>query len=194
MIFKLSAQIGQCIAPVRIVSKTTKHAQDLDGQQEGSSHIFSGILGPLQPVQRAEYRGVILALQAYLGIPIGIDNLNVLREVAELLSQGVTGTPLPLVKDGDLLATIHSMLYLRGMDTVKVSKVKDHATQAMADSGDVRSEDLVGYKGADTAADLGRLRQQDDVIAARRDLLPARRHWYPILLDFHKLMVAISPH
>ena len=62
------------------------------------------------------------------------------------------------------------------------------------DSGDVRSEDLVGNKGADTAADLGRLRQQDDVIAARRDLLPARRHWYPILLDLHKLMVAISPH
>ena len=36
--------------------------------------------------------------------------------------QGVSGTPLP-VKDGDLLATIHSMLCLRGMDTVTVSKV-----------------------------------------------------------------------
>ena len=67
--------------------------------------------------------------------------------------------------------------------------------KAMVDSGDVRSEDLVGNKGADTAADLGRLRQQDDVITARRDLLlRARRHWYPILLDLHKFMVAISPH
>ena len=84
------------------------------------------------------------------------------------------------------------MLCLRGMDTVKVSKVEGHATQAMVDNGDVRLEDLVGNKGADTAADLGRLRQQDDVITARRDLLRARRYWYPISLDLHKFNVAIS--
>ena len=77
----------------------------------------------------------------------GIDNLNVLRGVAALLSQGETRTPLPLVKDGDLLATIHSMLCLRGMDTVKVSHVKGHATQAMVDNGDVRIGDLVGNSG-----------------------------------------------
>ena len=46
------------------------HAQDLDDPHEGSSHIFSGVLGPLQSVQRAEYWGVILALQAYSGIHI----------------------------------------------------------------------------------------------------------------------------
>ena len=64
------------------------YAQDLDGQQDGGSHIFSGILGPVQSVQRAEYWSVILALQAYSGIHIGIDKLNVLRGVAKLLSQG----------------------------------------------------------------------------------------------------------
>ena len=63
------------------------------------------------------------------------------------------------------------MLCLRGFDTVQVSKVKGHATRAMVDNGDVRLEDLVGNNGADAAADLGRLRQQDDVITARRDLL-----------------------
>ena len=100
------------------------HAQDLDDPHEGSSHIFSGIPGPIQSVQRAEYWGVILALQAYSGIHIGIDNMNVLRGVAALLSHGVPRSPLPLMKDGDLLTTIHSMLNLRGFDTVKVSKVK----------------------------------------------------------------------
>ena len=108
-----------------------------------------------------------------------------------MIAQGVTGTPLPLVKDGDLLATINSMLCLRGVDTVKVSKVKGHAT-AMVDSGDVRLEDLIGNDGADTAADLGKFRQQDDVITARLDLLRTRRHWYPIVLELHKFMVAIS--
>ena len=72
------------------------------------------------------------------------------------------------MKDGDLLATIHSMLCLRGSDTVKVSEVKGHATRAMVASGDVRVEDLVGNNGADAAADLGRLRQNDEVITARR--------------------------
>ena len=62
----------------------------------------------------------------------------------------------------------------------------------MVDNGDVRLENLIGNDGADTAADLGRFRQQDDVITARRDFLRTRRHWYPILLELHKFMVAIS--
>ena len=107
------------------------HAQDLDDPHEGSSHIFSGIPGPIQSVQRAEYWGVILALQAYSGIHIGTDNMNVLRGVAALLSHGVPRSPLPLMKDGDLLITIRSMLSLHGFDTVKVSKVKGHATPSM---------------------------------------------------------------
>ena len=41
-------------------------------------------------------------------------------------------------------------------------------------------------------ADLGKLRQQDDVITVRRALLRARRHWNPIMLDLHEFMVAIS--
>ena len=94
--------------------------------------------------------------------------MNVLRGVAALLSHKGPRSPLPLVKDGDLLATIHSMLCLRGFDTVHVSKVKGHATRALVDTGDVRLEDLVGNNGADAAADLGRSRQQDDVITARR--------------------------
>ena len=168
------------------------HAQDLDDPHEGSSHIFSGILGPIQSVQRAEYWGVILALQAYSGIHIGIDNLNVLRNIATLVSHNIPRSSFPLMKDGDILATIHSMLSLRGFDTVKVSKVEGHATRAMVDSGDVRLEDLVGNNGAGAAAGLGRLRQQDAVITARRDLLRVRRFWYPIILDLREFMVAIS--
>ena len=72
------------------------HAQDLDDPHEGSSHIFSGIPGPIQSVQRAEYWGVILALQAYSGIHIGIDNMNVLRGVAAILSHRFLG-PLSLL-------------------------------------------------------------------------------------------------
>ena len=63
-------------------------------------------------------------MQAYSGIHIGIDNLKVLRGVAGLLSHRVPRSPLALMKDGDLLFIIRSMLSLRGFDTVKVSKVE----------------------------------------------------------------------
>ena len=80
--------------------------------------------------------------------------MNVLRGVAALLSHTVSRSPLPLLKDGDLLVTIHSMLCLRSFDTVKVSKVKGHAIRVMVANGDVRFDDLVGNNGADAAADL----------------------------------------
>ena len=35
--------------------------------------------------------------------------------------------PLPLVKDGDLIAIVRHMILARGPDTVKVTKVKGHA-------------------------------------------------------------------
>ena len=91
------------------------HAQDIDGRFDGCAHICTSITGPLQSFQRAEYWGVTLALQAFFGIHVGIDNLNVLRSGARLLQQNNQGKPLPLIPDGDLLATIRSMLSNRGM-------------------------------------------------------------------------------
>ena len=91
-----------------------------------------------------------------------------------MIVSGITGTPLPLIKDGDLSAAIHSMFWLRGNDTVKVSKVKGHATQAMVDNVDARHEDLIGNDGAGRA------------------VIQVRRRWYPIMLELQKKMVAIS--
>ena len=45
---------------------------------------------------------------------------------------------------------------------------------------------------ADTAADLGRRYQTEDVLEVRRALLSAREFWFPIALQLHRLMVAVS--
>ena len=58
-------------------------------------------------------------------------------------------------------------------DTVKVSKVEGRAGQFMVAEGSVRQDDLDGNDGDDTAADLGRLSQNDEVINPRRALLRA---------------------
>ena len=84
------------------------------------------------------------------------------------------------------------MIHARGSDTVKVSKVKGHATEADVDQGRVRMEDRLGNAEADTAADLGRRHQSEAVMNTRRALLQARTHWYPIMLQLHRFMIAVS--
>ena len=64
---------------------------------------FLPVPGVLQSVQRAEFWGAIVALQAYWLCHLGIDNLNVVRSIGSLLDAGCLAKPLALVKDGDLI-------------------------------------------------------------------------------------------
>ena len=68
------------------------HAQDLN-LDDDASQIFSMVPRWLQTVQRAEYWGVILALQAAAPIDFGIDNLPVCNNVGKILD-GWSGAPL----------------------------------------------------------------------------------------------------
>ena len=131
--------------------------------------------GWFQTVQRAEYWEVILALQALMPVHHGVDNLNVCNKV-----------------DGDLLDCISSMIRYRGRASVRVTKVKGHASEVMVFDGRVRREDKEDDDAADIAADFGRLRQPRVVIDARRNLLRVWKKWYTRLLLLHRFMFAIS--
>ena len=52
--------------------------------------------------------------------------------------------------------------------------------------------DKHGNAEADVAADLGRRHQSEVLIDARRRLLGARSHWFPIMSDLHRFMIAIA--
>ena len=52
--------------------------------------------------------------------------------------------------------------------------------------------DQQGNAEADAAADLGRRHQSEILIDARRSLLKARTHWYPIMQQLHRFMIAVS--
>ena len=75
---------------------------------------------------------------------------------------------------------------MRLQSTVKVSKAKGHATDAMVAGGRDRREDKEGNDAADIAADFGRLRQPEVVNDARRHLLRAKQEWYPRMLVLHR--------
>ena len=102
------------------------------------------------------------------------------------------GRPFPLVKDGDLLRIIDDMLRTRSRGTVRICKVKGHATEDMFACGRVRREDLVGNNLADEAADLGRRRQAERVSTARRRCVNACHYWYPLIMDLHRYFIAVA--
>ena len=52
--------------------------------------------------------------------------------------------------------------------------------------------DQQGNAEADIAADLGRRHQSEVLIVTGRRLLTARSHWYPIMLDLHRFMIAVA--
>ena len=153
---------------------------------------FTPVPGALQTVERAEFWGAIIALQSFSPCHLGIDNLNVARSIGWLLDHGCLAKPLPVIKDGDLVAIAQYMIRTRGRVTLKVTKVKGHATDSDVEQGGVRLVDPIGNAEADTAADLGRRHQPEMIMDARRCLLQVRTHWYPIMLQLHGLMIAIS--
>ena len=146
----------------------------------------------MQSVQRAEFWGAILAMQAHWPCHLGIVNLDVARSIGRLLDRDSLVRPLPLVKDGDLIALARYMVCTRGRETVRVTKVKGHAEGVDVQQGRVRLADQQGNSEADAAADLGRRHQSEVLIDARRRLLKAHSLWYPIMLDQHRFMIAVA--
>ena len=153
---------------------------------------FMPVPGSCRPFSVLEFWGAIVALQAYWPCHLGVDNLNVARSIGCLLDSDCFSKPLPLVKDGDLIALAQYMIRTRGRDTVRVIKVKGHAEDVDVQLGRVKLEDQVGNAEADTAADLGRRHQSEVLIDARRRLLKACSYWYPIMLDVHRFMIAVA--
>ena len=136
--------------------------------------------------------GAAVALQAYWPCHLGIDNLNVARSIVCLLDSGCLSKLLPLVKDGDLIAVARYMIRTTGRGTVRVTEVKGHAEDVDVQQGRVRLLDKQGNAEDDNAADLGRRHQSEVLIDARMRLLGVRSHWYPIMTDLHRFMIAIA--
>ena len=153
---------------------------------------FCSVPGRLQSVQRAERWGVIFALQSSGAVHLGVDNLGVVRHVGRLLGGNHGSVPFELVKDGDLLLLLDRMLHLRGLDTVRITKVEGHADEGMVPDGQVREVDRICTDVADEAADFGRKRVGAAVIDARRNLSGGCGRWYPVILNLHRFFIAIS--
>ena len=84
------------------------------------------------------------------------------------------------------------MLRIRGLGSVRISKVKGHADEAMVRTGTVCGLDKLGNDGADEAAEFGRRRVPWWIIDARRNLSGICSRWRPLVLVLHRFFIAIS--
>ena len=88
----------------------------------------------------------------FCAVQSGVDNLGVVRHVGRLLDGHHGSLPFELVKDGGLLLLVERMLRLRGLNTVRITKVKGHADQGMVLDGRVGEIDRMGNIAADEAS------------------------------------------
>ena len=151
---------------------------------------FCSVPGPLQTVQRTEMWWVILALQALDAVHLGVDDLNVVRQVGRLLDGVEWSRPAELMNDSDLFTLVRQMIERRGTDTVRVTEVKGHADEDTVRVGGVRELDRLGNNAADEAADFGRRRVDPGVIDAQRNLF-GLNGWLLQVLCTGRLLVLI---
>ena len=154
---------------------------------------FLPVPGVMQTVQRAEFWGAILALQANWPCHLGIDNLNVAWSIGRLLDHDSLVEPLPLVKDGDLIALAWYMIRTPGLRDC---------------SGSLRLKGMLkmlmfSKVGLGCWINRGMLRLMLlliwVVVISLRFLLMLGvgclrlgSHWYPIMLDLHRFMIAVA--
>ena len=123
---------------------------------------------------------------------LGVDNLNVVRILGRMLDGNLGARPFEVVPDGDLLCLIHRMLLLRGLDTVKVTKVKGHADESMVLEGRVRDFDRLVRRLLMRLRILGEegfLFMWLMLVGIWWEFVAG---WYPVLRYLHRFFVAIA--
>ena len=125
-------------------------AEEYGGARLDRCRVFMSVPGPLQRVQTAvHFWGTIMALQAVWPGHLGVDNLNVVLSIARLVDHGSFSTPLPLVKDGNLIAIVQHMILAMGPKLSILPKLRVTPRRFMLNRVGCGAEDRFGNAEAD---------------------------------------------
>ena len=165
--------------------------------------------GPLKGLwhssTRAELAGLVMAAHTNRPLHIGIDNkavvdkANLLKSKAEKLEEEGKVDPKKILKkhwglqtDGDLWEAYWRALRSRGSKSIKVTKVKGHATKEQVEEGKVRIEDKIGNDKADLAATAG----VDEHVQWLRELTAwlhmRQRAYIGVMADIHNMIAGTT--
>ena len=91
---------------------------------------FMPVPRPLQTVQRAEFWGAILSASTLAGSFWVLTISKSSGQLVGCLTMAASLNPYLWLRIGDLIVIVEHMIHSRGLDAVRVAKVKGHATEA----------------------------------------------------------------
>ena len=128
-------------------------------QQGDGLKLYTHLLGYGGSSTRLEIAGAIVTFAADGPIHLGTDSKSFLTKALaihhHIHNHTMPKRPWALQKDGDLWHLYYQHVKAKGTNSIAITKVKGHATQAMVDDGTVQPEHKVGNDMADEAADEG---------------------------------------
>ncbi len=143
--------------------------------------LYTPIGGFLGSSNRTELAAAIIALSANGPIHIGTDSQAFLDRARWILMQLRKGkqhrTNWQTTSDGDLWQHFELAARAKGWKSIRITKVKGHATQQQVADGAIRDCDKVGNDQADSAADIAVQAHGEDVVRVAR-ILHHRHYLY----------------
>jgi hypothetical protein len=128
-------------------------------QKENGCAIHTSLAGYGGSSTRAEIAAGTLAISADGPIHLATDSQAFMDKAESLIRLAHQGLgpkrPFELQTDGDIWSTFWETVHQKGPSSIKISKVKGHATDEEVREGKVKAEDKVGNDAADKAADVG---------------------------------------
>ncbi len=120
--------------------------------------LYTSIGGYTGSSTRTELAAAIIAILANGPVHIGTDSQAMLDRAQQILCNLRKGkaskTNWMLVSDGDLWHHFEQAAKAKGPRSIRITKIKGHASQEQVDQGIYRTCDKLGNEQADHAADV----------------------------------------
>ena len=142
---------------------------------------------------RSESAGGIIAIAADGPIHIGTDSQAFCNKATSLIDMERRARkpkrPWSTQKDGDLWELLHKMIQQKGWKSVKITKVKGHATEDNVEDGKVDINDKKGNDKADDYATKGLNGHADDFLKVSRLLTRRQTSYVAFVTNVHDHML-----
>jgi hypothetical protein len=167
---------------------TNPHASGTDGVT-----LLGALTGQRCSSTRAELGAGILAIHGPTAVHQGTDSQAYLMRANKILA-GVnltTRKPWGIQKDGDLWQIFEQSATAKGLEAIRITKVKAHSTSEMIATGVTTSRDKHGNDTADRAADAGILLHGADVAELATFFQARHKEYEKIMGRIYTLILAV---
>ena len=162
-------------------------------QEEEGLGLSVALVGFGGSSTRSEIAGGIIAIAADGPVHIGTDSQAFCNKATSLIDMERRGRkpkrPWSTQKDGDLWELLHKMVQQKGWKSVKITKVKGHATDANVEDGKVDINDKKGNDKADDYATKGLNGHADDFLKVSRLLTKRQISYVAFVTHVHDHML-----